>query len=113
MKKFIRVLQTDNEDQQQTLRRKLNSLGFYVLSLPDYMLEVNVIEEQEPIEQKLIGFFGGIMKKKKEKSYERVFKYCESCDKTTVHVLETTVTICTDCNQTHDNDADELFPAVE
>lgn len=46
MKKFIRVLQMENEDEQIKMRSYLNDMGFYVLSLPNYMLEVNVIEDK-------------------------------------------------------------------
>lgn len=107
MKKFIRVVTTKSFDEQQSLRRKLNEMGFYVLSLPDNVLEVNVIEEDVPIETKIFEFLtGGSMKKERKSSYERFIRKCNCCNKKTIHVLEATVTVCVECNETTQDDSD-------
>jgi hypothetical protein len=42
-------------------------------------------------------------------SYNKCRKWCEVCNKHTSQILETTVSTCTVCDTTFDDDADELF----
>jgi hypothetical protein len=45
MKRFIRIIDAKDEYNQLEIRDYLNELGFYVLLLPNNMLEVNVISD--------------------------------------------------------------------
>jgi len=60
MKKFLRYIQTDSEASQIRLRQDLNDMGFYVLSRPGNALEVNVIEEDYNIGDKVFRALGAL-----------------------------------------------------
>jgi len=45
--------------------------------------------------------------------YEKIKKYCETCERRTSHVIESMVTVCMSCNTAIDDDGDELFGPVD
>lgn len=63
MKKFVRIISTANEDEQIKMRSYLNDLGFYVLSLPNFLLEVNVIEDRKNTIGGIVCLITKLMKK--------------------------------------------------
>jgi hypothetical protein len=50
---------------------------------------------------------------KLNKLYSHVRKYCESCNKITLHVIQVLSTRCSQCNTEIDHDGDELFGPVD
>lgn len=46
MKKHIRYLVTHDDSERESIKNYLNHLNFYVLTVSDDMLDVNVIEEE-------------------------------------------------------------------
>lgn len=59
MKKFVSIVSTKDEYEQIKTRLYLNSLGFYVLSLPNNMLEVNVIVYKYTLFDMLMTYITG------------------------------------------------------
>lgn len=45
----------------------------------------------------------------KNRTYEHVWKGCSICEEETDHIVEASVTTCTKCNLTRDDDADEIL----
>lgn len=62
MKKFIRTIWLDTEEEQIRMREHLNGLGFYVLSLPNRGLDVFVLEQPVFLEDIIVNLVNKLIK---------------------------------------------------
>ena len=46
-------------------------------------------------------------------AYDKVWKRCDCCNHKSIHLVEATISTCTECNQTTDSDADALLGEIE
>lgn len=59
IKKYIRTTYYDDDDYRDIIKERLNSVGFYCLSVAPSGIEIYALEEELDIIEKIINWFKG------------------------------------------------------
>jgi ribosomal protein L37AE/L43A len=88
--------------------KNVSQIDLEIAILLNQLLGVNIIVPNNVVTQKENN-----MKKIRDEVYTKIRKNCPTCDKHTIHIIESTISTCRECNTSTDSDADELFGPID